>query len=228
MKFEHTKVYNFMGAIRNMRNSWESWDKIDSLEHTMPYVTSPKEVKHHANVENFQLGEADKALALRLIHAGSDHAKFLRQILISVDITAGNEWWKEADTYKVGTVANSTSMMHKLGSRLLTADDFSFDQPISAIAQKQIDVANEAVQAWWDSGKKQRTQEWRDMQKAIPMGFLYKRGFTANYQVLRAMYFSRKNHRLAEWETFRQWVESLPYSELITAEKPKKKVIEKG
>lgn len=198
-----------MGAIRNMRNSWESWNKIDSsneLDYSNPSV----------NVEKFYLGEADKTLALKLIRAGSDHAKFLRQILISVDIIAGNEFWKEFDTYKVGTVANSTSMMHKLGSRLLTEDDISFDKPLSDIAKKQIETANEAIQAWWDSGKKQRTAEWRDMQKAIPMGFIYRRGVTMNYQVLRAMYFSRSNHRLAEWHEFCEWVESLPYSELIT------------
>lgn len=208
IKFEYVKVYNFMGAIRNMRNSWESWDKIDSFENW--------ELTSYVNPEGFIMGENDMKLAQRLIKAGSDHAKFMRQILVSVDIIAGNEWWKEADTYKVGTVANSTSMMHTLGKRLLTEDDFSFDKPLSDTAKKQIEVANEAVQRWWDSGKKQRTPEWRDMQKAIPMGFIYKRGFTCNYQVLQNMYFARKNHRLVEWHEFCEWVESLPYSELIT------------
>lgn len=220
IKFEHAEVYNFMGAIRNMRNSWESWDKMDSYPYAFDKAFDDdyaKDVDHLANVQSFYLGEEDKKLALKLIKAGSDHAKFMRQILVSVDITAGNEWWKEADTYKVGTVANSTSMMHTLGKRLLTEDDFSFDKPLSFIAHKQIETANEAVQAWWDSGKKQRTPEWRDMQKAIPIGFVYRRGFTCNYQVLRSMYFSRKNHRLSEWHEFAEWVESLPYSELITA-----------
>lgn len=215
IQFEHARVYNFMGAIRNMRNSWQSWDKIDSgtsifNDYESEHVTNP------ANAEFFRLGEADRALAIKLIKAGSDHAKFMRQILVSVDIVAGNEWWKEADTYKVGTVANSTSMMHTLGKRLLTEDDFSFDKPLSDIARKQIEIANEAVQAWWDSGKKQRTPEWRDMQKAIPVGFVYRRGFTCNYQVLQNMYHSRKNHRLQEWHEFCEWIESLPYSFLIT------------
>ncbi len=203
-----------MGAIRNMRNSYESWDRIDSQEYPHKAV--------NGNVQGFVLGEADKALALKLIKAGSDHAKFMRQIMISVDITAGNEWWKEADTYKVGTTANSTSMMHKLGSRLLTEDDFSFDKPLSKAAQVSIHIANELIKEWWDSGKKLGTREWRDMQKGMPMGFLYRRGFTANYQVLRSMYFSRRLHRLSEWHEFARWVESLPYSELITVEKKKK------
>lgn len=205
-----------MGAIRNLRNSWQSWSKIDSIEYGKSFVSDKNDFNNPANVEGFYLGDEDKKLAMKLIKAGSDHAKFMRQILVSVDIIAGNEFWKELDTYKVGTVANSTSMMHTLGKRLLTADDFSFDQPISAIAQKQIDVANEAVQAWWDSGKKQRTPEWRDMQKAIPVGFVYRRGFTCNYQVLQNIYHSRKNHRLSEWHEMCEWIESLPYSELIT------------
>lgn len=208
INFEHTRVYNFMGAIRNMRNSWQSWNKIDSIENF--------ELTTLVNPEGFLLGDADRTLAIKLIKAGQDHAKFVRQIMVSVDIIAGNEWWKEADTYKVGTVANSTSMMHTLGKRLLTEDDFSFDKPLSDIARKQIEIANEAVQAWWDSGKKQRSPEWRDMQKAIPVGFIYRRGFTCNYQVLQNMYFARKNHRLQEWHEFCDWVESLPYSEFIT------------
>mgnify|MGYP003557155340 CR=1 FL=1 len=210
IKFENAKVYNFMGAIRNMRNSWESWDKIDSYEDG--YAT----LIHPANVECFVLGEADKTLAIKLIKAGQDHAKFIRQIMVSVDITAGNEWWKEADTYKVGTVANSTSMMHTAGRRLLTEDDLSFDKPYSEAALKTLEHCNYLIQRWWDSGKKQGSPEWRDMQKGISMGFVYKRGLTCNYQVLQNMYFSRKNHRLKEWREFCEWVETLPYSELIT------------
>ncbi|RHW38721.1 hypothetical protein D1B33_07560 [Lysinibacillus yapensis] len=216
IQFEHLRVYNFMGAIRNMRNSWESWDGIDSVE--------SNRMKTQSNVEGFVMGENDMKLAMKLVKAGSDHAKFMRQILVSVDIIAGNEWWKEADAYKVGTVANSTSMMHTLGKRrLLTEDDISFDKPLSEIAQKQLAAANEAIQAWWDSGKKTGSPEWRDMQKAIPMGFIYRRGFTCNYQVLQNMYHSRRLHRLAEWREFAKWVESLPYAELITGKVTKSK-----
>ena len=208
IQFENFEVYNFMGAIRNMRNSYESWDRMDSYYSALAQT--------NGNVQGFVFGDADKKLALTLVKAGSDHAKFMRQILVSVDIIAGNEWWKEADTYKVGTTGNSTSAMHKLGSRLLTENDVSYDKPLSERAKKSIEVANEHIQAWWDSGKKLGTPEWRDMQKSIPMGFIYRRGFTANYQVLRAMYHSRRLHRLSEWHEFAEWVESLPYSELMT------------
>ena len=217
LKCENTRVYNFMGAIRGMRNSWGSHEKMDSYYDEQAFLI------HHANFEGFLLGENDKKLALKLILAeGNSHSKFLRQILVSVDITAGNEWWKHADTYKVGVTTNSTSAMHVLGKRLLTPDDFSFDRPLSYIARMQIDAANLAIEQWWESGKKQGSKEWRDMQKAIPMGFIYTRHTTLNYQVLRSMYFDRKNHRLAEWHEFCQWVESLPYSELITVSKSKK------
>jgi len=216
INFEHARVYNFMGAIRNMRNSWQSWDKMDSTENVDTHYYSDAELEKAANVECFHLGEADKALALKLIKAGSDHAKFMRQILVSVDIIAGNELWKEIDTYKVGTVANSTSMMHTAGKRLLTEDDLSFDKPYSEAALKTLEHCNYLIQRWWDSGKKQGSPEWRDMQKGISMGFVYKRGLTCNYQVLQNMYFSRKNHRLKEWREFCDWVETLPYSELIT------------
>lgn len=217
IKFENTRVYNFLGAMRGMRNSWGSHGKLDSYNDGYLSLIRPE------NAECFVLGENDKALALKLILAdGNSHSKFLRQILVSVDITAGSEWWRHADTYKVGVTTNSTSAMHVLGKRLLTADDFSFDKPLSYIAKMQIDAANLAIEQWWESGKKNGSKEWRDMQKAIPMGFIYSRHTTLNYQVLRAMYFDRKNHRLAEWQDFCKWVESLPYSELITARKTKK------
>lgn len=225
IKFEHTKVYNFMGAIRGMRNSWGSHGKIDSLLLTnLPFTIStikkyPSDVLITENVEGFCLGSNDRKLALSLVKAGASHGKFLRQILISVDITAGNEFFKEFDTYKVGTVANSTSLMHTCGKRLLNEDDFSFDKPLTEVAKNQIQAANDAIQAWWDSGKKQGTREWRDMQKSIPMAINYTRHVTMNYQVLRTMYFDRKNHRLSEWHEFCSWIESLPYSELITCKK---------
>src|SRR5690554_8133922 len=126
IKFENTKVYNFMGAIRNMRNSWESWDGLDSKNNAQYYEVMCEDVYHEANVEDFYLGEEDRKLALRLVKAGSDHGKFMRQIMVSVDIIAPEKWWSEMDTYKVGTVANSTSMMHTLGRSEITADAFSF------------------------------------------------------------------------------------------------------
>jgi hypothetical protein len=208
IKFENAEVYNWMNAIRGMRNSWESWDKMDSVE-----VIEYKDLSPY---HKFEMGEEDHKLAIKLSKAGSDHGKYLRQILVSVDIIAPEYWWKEADTYKVGTVANSTSMMHKLGSRELTVEDFSFDFPNSILVQEYLKILNEARLGWVANGKKKPSPEWRLMNQLTAISFNYRRTFTANYQVLKSMYHSRKNHRLSEWHDFAAWVESLPYSELIT------------
>jgi hypothetical protein len=208
IKFEHLDIYNWHNANRGMRNSWESWDKIDS-EYTL-YDLGGREFRE------WVYGENDLKLAMKLVKAGSDHAKFLRQILVGVDIIAGNEFWKEFDTYKVGTTANSTSMMHKMGSRLLTRNDFSFDEGEDFDVDWVLEHLNDVIQQWWNEGKKIGTPTWRKMQKLVPMGFVYRRTVTMNYQVLRSMYHSRKAHRLAEWREFAKWVETLPYSEFIT------------
>lgn len=211
IKFENTKVYNFMGAIRNMRNSWESWDKIDSFENW--------ELTSFINPEGFIMGEADRKLALRLVKAGSDHGKFLRQIKVSVDIIAPEKWWSEMDTYKVGTVANSTSMMHTLGRTELQENHFSFEDLDDDLKEQYLQTLNEARNRWIASGKKKPSREWRQMVMLTAVGFNYRRGFTCNYEVLRNAYHSRKNHRLAEWHEFARWVESLPYAELITTKR---------
>lgn len=197
-----------MNAIRGMRNSWESWDNMDSVE-TVEYVDYTPYMK-------FEMGVEDHKLAMKLSKAGSDHAKFLRQILVSVDIIAPEYWWKEADTYKVGTVANSTSMMHTLGKSELNTTHFSFDNPADELVQDYIDLLNVARERWIASGKKKPSPEWRLMNQLTAISFNYRRTFTANYQVLKSMYHSRKNHRLSEWHDFARFVESLPYSELIT------------
>lgn len=201
IRFEHLNIYNWHNAIRGMRNSWESWDKMDS---------------YYDENGNWVMGPNDLALAMRLSKAGGSHAKFLRQILVGLDIIAGNEWWKEFDTYKIGTVANSTSLMHKLGSRLLTTQDFSFDNPGDPVVLHMIDHINALIKRWWVSGKKVGSYEWRLLQKIIPMGILYRRTVTMNYEVLKRMYHDRKGHRLQEWRDFCAWVETLPYSQLIT------------
>lgn len=208
IKFENVEVFNFEGAIRGMRNSWESWDKSDSVT----YV----EFNEFLPSKNFKIGNEDLKLAMTLSKAGNDHAKFLRQILVSVDIIAPEYWWKEADTYKVGTVANSTSMMHTLGKRPLSANDFSFDDKENPFVMEYLFLINEIRRTWIDSGKKKPSPEWRLMNQLTAISFNYRRTFTANYQVLKSMYHSRKNHRLSEWHEFAEWVESLPYSELIT------------
>jgi hypothetical protein len=208
IKFENVQVYNWMNALRGMRNSWESWNKMDSVE-----VIEYKDLSPY---HKFEMGMEDYKLAMKLSKAGSDHAKFLRQILVSVDIVAPEYWWKEADTYKVGTVANSTSMMHTLGKEFIPASAFSLEDVDGDLGLRYMDLLNEARDRWVASGKKKPSREWRQMNQLTAISFNYRRTFTANYQVLKSMYHSRKNHRLSEWHEFAEWVESLPYSELIT------------
>lgn len=208
MQFEHVKTYNWLDAIRGMRNSWESWDKIDSHE----MKESPT---------GLHLGANDYALMMRLVKAGSDHAKFMRQIMVSVDVIAPEYWWKEADTYKVGTVANSTSMMHTLGKSLTPPEAFSMEDVDEDLKEAYFEILHTAQQRWYDSGKKKPSREWRQMNQLTAISFLYRRTFTCNYAVLRSMYHSRKNHRLSEWHEFARWCESLPYAELITWSKEK-------
>ncbi len=206
IQVEHVRTYNWLDAIRGMRNSWESWDKMDSNVAFDDYHFEMYPI----------IGEADLALMRKLVRAGSDHAKFLRQILVSCDIIAPEKWWSEADTYKVGTVANSTSMMHTLGKDLAYATDFSFEDVDQDLKNNYMNLLNEAQRRWVASGKKKPSREWRQMVMLTAVGFNYRRTFTCNYAVLQSMYHSRKNHRLQEWQDFCKWIETLPYSELIT------------
>jgi len=201
IKFENVQVFNLDGAIRGMRNSWGSHDKSDSAW-MAPF--------------DFLMGPNDLSLAMKLSKAGADHGKFLRQIIISVDVTAPEYWWKEADTYKVGTAANSTSMMHTLGREELNTTHFSFDDPKDEYVQAYLDLINSVREEWILSGKKKPSPEWRRMNQLMSIAYLYTRHYTANYQVLKNMYHSRKNHRLSEWHDLCDWVETLPYSQLIT------------
>jgi hypothetical protein len=210
IKFENTEVFNLDGAIRGMRNSWESWDKSDSK---WSLDDAYEEVE-------FKVGYEDHKLAMKLSKAGSDHGKYLRQILISVDIIAPEKWWSEFDTYKVGTVANSTSMMHTLGKDYIPASAFSFEDLDDDILDAYIDLLNVAQKRWVNSGKKKPSREWRQMVFLTAVGFNYRRAVTANYQVLKNIYHSRKNHRLSEWHDFCKWIYELPYSELITLREP--------
>ena len=209
IKFEHLKTYNWLDAIRGMRNSWESWDKMDSK-----YIRIREDEKE---IEfKYEVGANDLKLMKKLVRAGSDHAKFMRQILVSVDIIAPEYWWKEADTYKVGTVANSTSMMHTLGKDYTPVNAFSMEDVDADLQQAYMEILHEAQRRWYESGKKKPSKEWRQMNQLVAISYLYRRTFTCNYAVLSSMYHSRKNHRLQEWRDFAKWVETLPYSELIT------------
>lgn len=190
-------VMNMPNAIRGMRNPMESWDKSDS------YLSNGE----------FTLGDSDLKLALNLATAGSDHGKFLRQIFVSMDITAPEYWWKEYATYKVATVENSTSTMHRLGTRLLTPEDFSWDEEWTE-NQILLEFINRLITIWQETKDK---NTWRRIIQLLPMSFNYTRTVTLNYEVLRNMYNSRKNHKLVEWKEFCNIIELLPYSELITA-----------
>lgn len=217
MRFENTQVYGFQAAFRGMRNPLESWDKSDSK---VKILLGKKQ-----NEERFEIGDADFDLAQRLITGGTEHSKFMRQIMVWVDITAPLYFWSEFDTYKVGTTANSTSTMHKLGYREFDEDMFEkscYEAAPSDYIQIRINELN-AIRTNWlkakESGDKESAEKiFRLMKAELPTSFLQTRTFSASYAVLRNMYFQRRNHRLPEWsKEFVSWINSLPYSkELIT------------
>ena len=224
MKFENTEVFNFEGSLRGMRNPLKSHRKSDSgwRESTLSSLFNPDEYYH--------IGENDLGLAQRLIKAGSEHRKFMRQIFVSVDITAPLYWWKEADTYKVGTTANSTSTMHKLSSTPITQECFEMDD-YNDVISKDGEFIFELVTSWSEiietlEGLRQaylKTKDkrlWKELIRLLPESWLQTRTITMNYENIRNMYFQRKNHKLTEWsKSFVEWVESLPYAkELIIGE----------
>lgn len=193
-----------------VRNSWESWEKGDSV-YTLNEPYSP---------DYFKLGDADRALALRLIKAGADHSKFMRQLPVVIDVTGPSYWFREVDTYHIGVVANSTSQMHVLGKHPFSADMFSWEDMPEAYHWRMLQHLNILRDEWIQSGKRKGpgATEWRAMVQAIPDSWLYRRCVSLNYQVLRNMYHARKNHRLSEWRALCSWIDVLPYSELITVE----------
>ena len=218
IKIENIEVFNFGGAFRGLRNPMNSWNKTDS------YID--------ALTNKYIIGENDLKLAQRMISAGTDESKFMRQIFVSMDITAPLFWWKEADTYKVSTVANSCSTMHKITSGEITEENYSFDpEPDKKLTDLPTDdyirilnIKNRAVaDAEWLRKKYNETKDkryWRLLVQINPDGWLQKRTWTGNYQNLRNMYFARKNHKLIEWRQFCQIIEQLPYSkELICYKK---------
>ena len=220
IKIENIEVFNFKGAFRGLRNPMNSWNKSDS------YID--------ALTNKYIVGENDLKLAQRMIGAGTDESKFMRQIFVSMDITAPLYWWKEADTYKIATVSNSCSTMHKITSSKITEENYSFDpepdKPLTDLPTNDyvriLDVKNRAVaDAEWLRKKYNETKDkryWRLLIQINPDGWLQKRTWTGNYQNLRNMYFARKNHKLIEWIQFCQIIEQLPYSkELICYKKDK-------
>ncbi len=204
IKIERTEVMNFENAIRGARNPLNSWERMDSS---------------YDENGNYIMGENDLNLAKKLAFAGSDHRKFMRMIFVSVDITAPLYWWKEFDTYKVGTVANSCSTMHKIHSKELTREDFSFDK----LSEESLKIMDELLKYIEDVRQKYlETKDkalWYNLIQLLPSSFNQMRTVTMNYENLRNMYFSRRNHKLDEWHVYCNWIKSLPYAEeLITGE----------
>ena len=201
---ERTSVMNFENAIRGARNPLNSWNRMDS---------------YYDENGQYVLGPNDLGLAMRLRKAGSAHRKYIRQIFVSVDITAPLYWWKEYDTYKVATVANSTSTMHKIASKPFSMDDFSCDHMTPATKEFMQTIVDklEAIRLQYLETKNK--EDWYDMIQLLPASYNQMRTCTFNYETLINIYFARKDHKLAEWHTFCDWIKTLPYAkELILAE----------
>ena len=274
MKFKQTRVMNFEGAFRGLRNPLESWKKSDSYfgiaeleycdydyEVATDYINANEKYDFdeeydkwdeanekyaewlrkngilncnydHNAVEYAYLGPKDLDLAQRMIKAGTSDRKFMRQIFVSVDITAPLYWWKEFDTYKISTVANSTSTMHKLASTPITFDCFEMDdfENLSVYDNEPYNIDTFVTDIWDDiigycetlRLKYNETKDkkyWKQLIRILPEGWLQTRTVTLNYEILRNIYFQRRYHKLSEWHQFCEWIESLPYAkELITYE----------
>ena len=203
LKAERLCVMNLEYAIRGARNPLNSWARSDSS---------------YNEAGEYVLGPNDLSLAARLCQAGSDHRKFIRQILVSMDITAPMYWWKEFDTYKVGTVANSTSTMHKIHAKPFALDDFSTDHmtPASLEQFRQFIAYLEQVRLRYVEGKDKA--DWYDLIQLLPSSYNQMRTVTLNYEVLANIYYARRSHKLDEWDTLCGVILTLPYAkELIGA-----------
>jgi hypothetical protein len=197
--------------IRGMRHAMNSWDKSDS------YVSYVDDAAVHGEAPHcFVMGEEDRILAERLAEAGSDHRKFMRAIQVSMDITAPLYWWKEADTYKVGTVTLSCSTMHKIHAKEFVLDDFSRDRMTAdgvETLMAVIEHLNQFRQYYLETKDK---DYWYDMIQSLPSSYNQLRTVFLNYETLRNIYHARRNHKLDEWHVLCERIEDLPYSELIT------------
>lgn len=232
IKLENTEVMGWEAAIRGMRNPMNSWEKSDSGWTTNGI--GEKDICTDSDYDGyyeFKIGPDDQDLMKRLRNAGTDHRKFMRMIAVYVDITAPLYWWKEFDTYKVGTVANSCSTMHKIADKEFTLEDFSHEHlttlPLKAL-KNTIDTINNCRNGYL-AMKNRPTKElkkrredlkeiWWQMIQLLPSSYNQRRTVMLNYEVLANMYKSRKNHKLDEWRKFCLWIRTLPYSQLITGE----------
>lgn len=225
IKFENIEVMGWEAAIRGMRNPMNSWENSDSgiCFDTVACHTCRADRNHcKSRMENkeFVVGYDDMNLMTRLRNAGTDHRKFMRMITVYVDITAPLYWWKEFDTYKVGTVANSCSTMHKIAEKEFTIEDFSCEHLENSWLvhlKETIKLLNEAREAYHWCNTDAKKEWWWQMIQLLPSSYNQKRTVMLNYEVLTNIYKSRNNHKLDEWSVgFMDWIKSLPYSELIT------------
>lgn len=224
IKFENTESMGWEAAIRGMRNPMNSWEKSDSFfcgssDCCINDVCNSECVGYG---QGFHIGKSDFNLMARLRKAGTDHCKFMRMITVYVDITAPLYWWKEFDTYKVDTVANSCSTMHKIAEKEFTIEDFSCEHLENSWLvhlKETIKLLNEARDAYHWCNTDAKKEWWWQMIQLLPSSYNQKRTVMLNYEVLANIYKSRNNHKLDEWSVgFMEWIESLPYSELITGE----------
>lgn len=231
IKFENTEIFNFEGAIRGMRNPLNSWDKSDStictgrdFDNCKATVNKcPRGEDPEFREDIFCIGKSDLDLMKRLIKCGLDHRKFMRQILVRVDITAPLYWWKGFDTYKVGTVSNSCSTIHKIHFKPIELSDFSIDDfyieddgiDLSDCFKNVIADCESLRRKYLDTKDK---KYWRGLIQLLPSSYNQRRTVTLNYETLYNIYGSHKGHKLDEWSVgFMKWIESLPYAEeLIT------------
>ena len=246
IKIENVEVVGWEHAIRGMRNPKNSWEKSDSFmwdtDSELEKAWGLEEtVREDAFNMSYHIGPNDHNLMMRLAKGGPVHAKYRRMITVYLDITAPLYWWKEFDTYKVGTVANSCSTMHKIHDRQLILSDFSYDKLIAdeefcwangimtgpEMRSTPLDILSHVIEAinvyrdmYVETGDK---RYWEQMIQLLPSSYNQKRTIMLNYEVLVGMYKSRKNHKLDEWREFCKWIESLPYSELITGKVEEKK-----
>ena len=219
MKFENTEVWGFKHAIRGMRNPLESWSKSDTFINGN--CGTDCSCENCSQTEGIEIGKNDLELMQKLIKAGSEHRKFLRQIFVAVDITAPLYFFKELDTYKVGTVSNSTSTMHKLASTPITMDCFEMDDFDYFVGQNENGIGHiwegliydlEYLRQKYNETKDKRY--WKELIRLLPESWLQKRTITMNYENILNMYRQRKNHKLTEWsKSFCNWVKTLPYAE---------------
>ena len=234
LKIENVETYGWKAAVRGMRNPKNSWTKSDSFfcgSKECCFSDDDCSSSCDGYGHGFFVGEKDLDLMVRLCNAGTDHSKFIRMVNVTLDIIAPLYWWKEFDTYKVGTVADSCSTMHKIHAKEFTLEDFScehlFDGVYPFEGSNDFDFYDTATSCLiytmeflnFHRKKYIETKDkrhWWQMIQLLPSSYNQRRTVQLNYQVLKNMYHARKNHKLDEWHTFCDWIESLPYSELIT------------